>query len=112
MNRLPVIMLAVLVIAAIGCATTKRESIETPMQLELGPPGSPLGPVTLLSGQMVALRIGCPPIELRDESGKLFRKLKYTTNPQVLEAPPGKYSIVGHDPLGREWTLNVVVTGD
>ena len=95
-------MLAALMVAFAGCA-------KTPMQVQLGRPGSPLGPIYVHSGQLISLPHCCPPIELRDGDGKLVREFTYTSKPQPLVAGAGSYSIVGHDPAGAELVLRLEV---
>ena len=103
MNCGRVFMLSALAVAIIGCA-------KAPVQVQLGRPGSPLGPIQIRSGQLISLPNCCPPIELRDASGKLVRELTYTSKPQPLVAGEGSYSIVGHNPGGEELVLRLDVT--
>jgi hypothetical protein len=114
MNRSHILMLTALVLAMAGCTSTRqdlsRTSLETPVQVQLGKAGSPLGPIRIRSGQSISLPLCCPPVELRDAKGKLVRELKYTQEPQPLVAGTGTYSIVGHDPAGGECVLRLEVT--
>jgi hypothetical protein len=114
MNRSHILMLAALGLAITGCTSTRqdvnRTSLQTPVQVQLGEGGSPLGPIRIRSGQLISLPLCCPPIELRDAKGKLVRELKYTREPQPLVAGTGTYSIVGHDPAGEECVLRLEVT--
>jgi hypothetical protein len=104
-------MLTALVLAITGCTSTRQEvarnSLQTPIPIQLGKVGSPLGPIRIRSGQLISLPLCCPPVELRDTKGKLVRKLKYTREPQPLVARTGTYSIVGHDPAGGECVLRL-----
>ena len=114
MKRSHIFMLTALVVAITGCASTRqgvnRTSLQTPVQVQLGEAGSPLGPIRIRSGQLISLPLCCPPVELRDAKGKLVRELKYTREPQPLAAGTGIYSIVGHDPGGGECVLRLEVT--
>ena len=109
---MPVILIALVV----GCTNTRQavdnKSLHVPVKLKLGNPGSPLGPIRIQSGQMIALPLGCPPVELRDASGRKLRELDCTLRPQPLVARPANYLIVGHDPGGRECVLKLEVTSD
>jgi uncharacterized membrane protein len=114
MNRSQILILIALVLAIAGCTSTRRDvnrtSLETPVQVQLGEAGSPLGPILIRSGQLISLPLCCPPVELRDAKGQLVRELKYTREPQSLVAGTGTYSIVGHDPAGGECVLRLEVT--
>ncbi len=116
MNRSHIVMLTVLAVAIAGCTSTRQgvnsTSMQTPVQVQLGTAGSPLGPIRIRSGQLIALPLCCPPVELRDANGKVVRELKYTREPQPLVARPGNYSIVGHDPGGGERVVRLEVTGN
>lgn len=107
-------MLTALVLASAGCTSTRqdvnRTSLQTPVQVQLGKAGSPVGPIRICSGQMISLPLCCPPVELRDAKGELVRELSYTREPQPLVAATGSYSIVGHDPAGGECVLRLEVT--
>ncbi len=115
MSRNYTFMLTMLVAVVVGCTSTRREadaaSLRVPMKLELGAPGSPKGPVLIRSGQLIECPPCCPPLELRDASGKVVRDLTLTRY-LPLVARPGNYSIVGHDPGGKECVVRLVVTGD
>jgi hypothetical protein len=106
-------MLTALALALAGCTSARQEasttSLQTPLQLHVGEPGAPLGPIRIRSGQLVVLPSCCPPVELRDAKGKLVRELTYTREPQALVANDGTYSIVGHDPAGAECVLRLKV---
>jgi len=106
MNRSYIFMIAALVVTIAGCMSNRQDvnsaSLQTPLQVQLGAAGSPLGPIRIRSGQMISLPFCCPPVELRDANGKLVRKLEYTREPQPLVAGTGMYSIIGHDPDGGE----------
>ena len=114
MNRSHIFMLTALVVAIAGCTSTRQDinstSLQTPVQVQLGTAGSPLGPIRIRSGQLISLPLCCPPVELRDANGNLVRELKYTREPQPLVAGTGTYSIVGHDPFGGECVLRLEVT--
>jgi len=114
MNRYHAFMLTALVVTVVGCTSTPQDvdntSLQTPMKVELGAPGSPLGPIRIRSGQLIALPPCCPPVELRDANGRVVRELEYTRRPQPLVAHTGTYSIVGHDPGGEECVLRLEVT--
>jgi hypothetical protein len=101
-------------LAIAGCTSTRqdvnRTSLQTPVQVQLGKAGSPLGPIRIRSGQMISLPLCCPPVELCDAKGKRVRELNYTRDPQPLVAGTGTYSIVGHDPAGGECVLRLEVT--
>ncbi len=116
MNRSHILMLTALAVAIAGCTSNRqgvnRTSLQTPVQVQLGAAGSPLGPIRIRSGQLIALPLCCPPVELRDANGKVLRELKYTQEPQPLVARPGNYSIVGHDPGGEECVVRLEVKGD
>ncbi len=103
-----------LVLGIAGCTSARqdvnRTSLQTPVQVQLGEAGSTLGPIRIRSGQLISLPLCCPPVELRDARGKLVRELKCTREPQPLVAGTGTYSIVGHDPAGRECALRLEVT--
>ena len=105
----------VLVILVVGCGGLRHGSVsgpaaQTPLKVELGAPGRPSEPIRILSGQMVAVEIGCPPLELCDANGKVVRELEYTQEPQPLVAPPGEYSIVGYDPGGEKCVARIRIT--
>ena len=114
MNRYYAFMQAALVVTVVGCTSTRQDiedtSLQTPMTVELGAPGSPLGPIRIRSGQLISLPPCCPPVELRDANGRVIRELEYTRNPQPLVVRPGNYSVVGHDPGGEECVLRLEVT--
>jgi hypothetical protein len=114
MIRNHIFILTALVVAIAGCTSTRqdanRASLQTPLQVKIGEAGSPLGPIRICSGQLIALPLCCPPVELRDAKGNLVRKLKCTREPQPLVAGAGTYSIVGHDPAGGECVLRLEVT--
>jgi hypothetical protein len=116
MSRNYAFMLTMLVVMAAGCTSTRREadaaSLRVPMELGLGAPGSPAGPVRIRSGQVILVGPCCPPLELRDASGKVIRELDFPRQPLPLVVRPGSYSIVGHDPEGNERGVRIAVTGD
>ncbi len=116
MNRYHTFAMMALVCTVAGCRSTPHDidnaSLQTPMEIEMGVSGSPLGPVRIRSGQLIALKLGCPPVEFRDANGKIIRELKYTIKPQPLVARPGAYSIVGHDPSGGECVVKIEVVDD
>ena len=111
MLKIPVLTF---LLAIAGCTSARqdvsRTSLQTPLQVQLGEDGSPLGPIRIRSGQLISLPLCCPPVELRDAKGKRVQELKYTRDPQPLVAGPGTYSIVGHDPGGGECVLRLEVT--
>jgi hypothetical protein len=111
---LPLIAFGLLVLGMAGCTSARQDvngtSLQTPVQVQLGEAGSPLGPVRIRSGQLISLPLCCPPVELRDANGKLVRKLRCTRELQPLVARTGTYSIVGHDPAGAECALRLEVT--
>ena len=108
-------VIALLVITIWGCSglhgNLERRSLQEPLEIELGKPGSQLGPVQLRSGQMIVPPRCCPPLELRDASGRVVREFDVTRWAQPLVAAPGFYSLVGHDPGGEERVLLVEVRG-
>ena len=114
MNRSHILMLTALAVAIAGCRSTRQNvegtCLQTPVQLELGAAGSPLGPIHIRSGQLICLPLCCPPVELRDANGKVVRELKHTREPQSFVASNGSFSIVGHDPGGGECVLRLEVT--
>jgi hypothetical protein len=112
MNRYYVLILTALVFTGIGCTAARQTSLDVPMKLDVGDHGSPSGTIRIQSGQLIVLELGCPPIELRDASGKVLRQLKYTAEPQRLIAPPGKYSIVIFDPGTQEYVVRIEVICD
>lgn len=116
MNRYHAFMLTVLAVTIVGCTSTRQDVddalLHTPMKVELGAPGSPLGPTRIRSGQLIVLPQCCPPVELRDANSKAVREFEYSRRPQPLVARPGTYSIVGHDPGGDECVLRLEVTSE
>lgn len=110
------VMPIILTVIVVGCTDTKHAvdnpSLHIPIKPKLGDPGSPLGPIRIQSGQLIALPLCCPPVELRDANGRKIRELDYTQKPQPLVARPANYSIVGHDPGGNECVLKLEVTKD
>lgn len=96
-----------------GCGSARHDadgiSLQTPMVLEFGKVGSPLGPIDIRSGQLIVLPSCCPPVELRDSKGNVVRKLEFTRKPQKLVADPGRYAIVGHAPTVGEHVLIIQV---
>ena len=108
------ISLLTFLLANAGCTSARQgvgaTSLQTPLQVQLGEEGSPLGPIRIRPGQLISLPHCCPPVELRDAKGKRVRELKHTRDPQPLVAGPGTYSIVGHDPAGGECMLRLEIT--
>jgi hypothetical protein len=108
-------VMALLVIPIGGCSglhgDREGRSLQEPLKLELGKPGSPLGPVRVRSGQMIVPPRCCPPLELRDARGRVVQEFDVTRWAQPLVAVPGSYSLVGHDPAGEECVLLVEVRG-
>ncbi len=108
-------VMALLVIPIGGCSglhgNPEGKSPREALQLDLGKPGSPLGPVRLRSGQMIVPPRCCPPLELRDARGRTVQEFDVTCWTQTLVAAPGSYSLVGHDPGGEECVLLVEVRG-
>jgi hypothetical protein len=106
-------VMAVLVIAIGGCSrlhgNLEGRSLQEPLQIELGKPGSQLGPVQLRSGQMIVPPRCCPPLELRDASGRVVHEFDVTQWTQPLVAAPGSYLLVGHDPEGKERVRRIEV---
>ena len=113
MSQSHIFMLAALVVAIAGCTSTRqdvnRTSLQTPVQIQLGRAGSPLGPIHIRSGQLILLPLCCPPVELRDANGKVVSQITWTCEPQRLVVGTGSYSIVGHDPAGEECILRLQV---
>jgi hypothetical protein len=108
------VMPIILTVIVVGCTDTKHvdnPSLHIPIQLKLGHTGSPLGPIRIQSGQLIALPLCCPPVELRDANGRKIRELDSTQQPQPLVARPAN-AIVGHDPAGNERILKLKVTKD
>lgn len=106
-----VLTLAFLVFIVSGCTNRSKIDLDTPMQVELGRPGTSLETMTIRSGQMIALNMNyCPTIQLRDANGVVVRELKGGTRPQKLVASPGVYTIIGHAPTVGEWTRRIEVT--
>ncbi len=114
MKCLCICLIAGLLLGIAACTKTHQRvgggGLHTPVQLQVGAPGSPMGPISLQTGQLVLLPQCCPPIELRDAKGKFLQKLKVSSDPQPMIARAGSYSIVGHDPAGEECVLRVAVT--
>ena len=108
MSRYRAIALAVLTVTILGCAMVP--SLQTPIKLELGEPGSPAGPIRLRSGQMMDEVRCCPGLELRDGQGTVVREFDEYTSGQRLAVPAGHYSLVGHDPFGKECVLLIEIT--
>ncbi len=109
-----ILPLAALVVAIAGCTATRQDAnttfLQTPIQVQLGQPGSPQGPIRVRSGQLISLPLCCPPVEFRDAKGRLVSELKYIREPQPVVAVTGTYSIVGHEPSGGECVLRLLVT--
>jgi hypothetical protein len=116
MSRSHAVMLAVLTVILVGCTTTRRYSedfsLQTPVKIELGKPGAPAGPIRLRSGQMMNAVFCCPSLELRDGHGTVVREFAEHTPGQRLDVPAGTYSLVGHDPEGKECVLQLKITSE
>jgi hypothetical protein len=114
MNRIRVLMLTLLVATVVGCTSTRQAadnaSLQTPIKLELGEPGSPAGPIRLRSGQMMDEVHCCPGLYLRDGRGTVIREFDEYTSGQRLVVPAGHYSLVGYDPSGKECVLLLEIT--
>jgi hypothetical protein len=108
-------LLALLVITIGGCSglpgNLEGRSLQEPLEIELGKPGSQLGPVQLRSGQMIVPPRCCPPLELRDASGRTVHEFDVTGGAQPIVAAAGSYLLVGHDPGGKESVRRVEVKG-
>ena len=106
---------AVLAIAIWGCSrlncNLEGRSLQEPLEIKLGKPGSQLGPVQLRSGQVIVPPRCCPPLELREPSGRIVQEFDVTGGAQPLVAGPGSYLLVGHDPGGKECVRLVEVRG-
>ncbi len=114
MNSYQVCMLTVLITTVLGCTNIRQDlssnAFSEPVTIDLGAPDSPpLTPVRIHSGQLIAIPLCCPPLELRGTDGKMIHELEYTQKPQALVAPAGTYSVVGHDPRGKEWVRKLEV---
>jgi len=109
MSRSHLFMPMLLVTILVGCMSPY---IGDPVRIEFGASGTPSEPVRVRSGQLVALEPCCPPVELRDTSGKTLHELEYTRQPQSLVAAPGTYLIVGHDPCGEECAISITIISD
>lgn len=108
------VLCASLAVVIVGCTTARRDSgtlsLQTPVKIELGTPGSPVGPIRLRSGQMMGEVRCCPGLELRDKHGTVVREFDEYTPGQRLAVPAGRYSLVGYDPAGKECVLLLEVT--
>ena len=108
-------LIAFLVITTWGCSgphgNLEGRSLQEPLEIELGEPGSQLGPVQLRSGQVINPPFCCPPLELRDASGRMVQEFDVTHRTEPLVAVPGSYLLVGHDPGGGERVRRIEVRG-
>ena len=108
-------MIMLLAALIVGCRTgqhsSTRAATQVPVKIDLNPVVGSSEVVRLRSGQVIELKLGCPPVELRNSEGRCLRELDYTEEPQPLVAAPGRYSIVGFDPAGTEYAVQIQVTG-
>ena len=109
-------VMALLVIAIEGCSRLRGNpeggSLQEPLTIVLEQPGAHLDPVRLRSGQMIVPPRCCPPLELRDASGRVAHEFDVTRWVQPLVAAPGSYLLVGHDPGGKEYVRRIEVMGN
>lgn len=117
MRRFHTIILTLLAVTVAGCASCRDgaddSSLQAPLEIRLGEPGgTPCGPLALRSGQMLMPPRCCPPLELRNARGDVVQVLDVTAREQRLVAPVGLYSLVGHDPSGKECVLRLRVTNE
>lgn len=107
----------VLAVTVAGCTSSRDgaddKSLQAPLEIKLGEPGgTPCGPLELRAGQMLVPPRCCPPLELRNAKGDVVQVLDVTAREQRLVAPVGLYSLVGHDPSGKECVLQLRVTNE
>ena len=110
------LMLSMLFVTIAGCKSTQPSfedaSTQTPMTVKLGKPGSAHSLIRIRSGQMFVPPRCCPPLELRDPNGEVVQEFDSTSRQQRLVAPAGTYSLVGHDPGGKERVAQLEVANE
>lgn len=114
MRRFHAVTVAILATMIGACTSTHRNAdvpaLCTPLKVEFDKPGSVPGRIRLQSGQMIDAPRCCPPLELQDANGRVVQKLRPSAAAQRIVAPGGIYSLVGHDPVGKEHAIQIEVT--
>ena len=109
-------MLSMLFGTIVRCKSTQTNvedtPTQTPMTVKLSKPDSVHSPIRIQSGQMFVPPRCCPPLELRDPNGEVVQEFDSTSRQQRLVAPAGTYSLVGHDPGGKEWVAQLEVANE
>jgi len=110
MNRYYTVMLALLAVTIVGCTGLRKNesdvSLDTPLKIALGEPGGAArGPIRIRSGQKIIRPFCCPPLEFRDSAGNVVHDFYGDGKTLSIVAAPGSYSLVGHNPGGKECVL-------